>query len=112
MVEMENHDEGVPFVFARSARQDFPAVMTMAAEHVVIAPPTADTEAGEPPTPGLLWPGPSGAAGLRFAPPARHLAVCGGDVATATEDEGSNMGWNPQGAGPLGHGVSRCAPPG
>ena len=147
VVEKEDRDEGVPFVFAmpadrtgplvgerdddddntslsdasgdcqagqqrRSARQDFPAVMTMEAELVGLPlPPPL------PPRPvSRLRQDCYGPAQPAFVspPPARNLAVCGGDVGTATEDEGSggNMGWNPQGAGPLGHRVSRCAPPG
>jgi len=71
------------------------------------------TEAGEPPPSGVLRHGSAGAVGLRFAPVARYLTMCGGDVAAPTEDEGSS-GWyggNPQGAGPHGHSVSRRAPP-
>ena len=73
----------------------------------------AAAETGEPPPPGVLRPGPPGAASLRFAPVARYLAVCGGVVATATEGEGSS-GWyggDSQGAGPQGHSVSRRSPP-
>ena len=51
----------------RSAQLDFPAVMTQAAERV-----------------GLPL-GASGAAGLRLAPVARYLAVCGGDVVAARQ---------------------------
>ena len=93
--------EGPPH---RSARQDFPVVMTMAACRAT-APPTTATEAGEPPPSGVLRPVLRlsstarfyGAAGLRFAPGARYLAVCGGDVAAATQDEGSSgtYGGNP-----------------
>jgi len=97
--------EGPPH---RSARQDFPLVMVMAmaAERVGLPlPPPL------PPKPvsrlrqgfygPVLRPGSTarfyGAAGLRFAPVARYLAVCGGDVAAATEDEGSSgrYGGNP-----------------
>ena len=133
VVEMEDHEEGVPFVFAmpadragpllgerdddgdtsssdvsgdrqegqqhRSAQQDFPAVMTMAAEHVDLSlPPPL------PPRPlsrlrqGFYGPARPAQPAFVSPPPARHLAVCGGDMATATEDEGSggDMGWNPQ----------------
>jgi len=56
----------------RSARMDFPAVMTLAAERL-----------GLPIPPLLPRHGTSGAADLRFAPAARNMAVCGGDMAAA-----------------------------
>jgi len=87
----------------RSARLDFPAVMTLAVERVGLPlPPTAATEASKPPSIGVLRPGASGTAGLHLAPGARCLAVCGGDVAAAIEDEGpdNSHGMYHQGAGP------------
>jgi len=93
--------EGPPH---RSARQDFPAVMTMAAERVGLPlPPATATEAGKPPPSGVLRPGSTarfygpvlrpgstarfyGAAGLRFAPVGRYLAVCGYLTALSGKD--------------------------
>ena len=79
LVPMEDEEDasltGGPTL--RSARIDFPAVMTLAAEHA------AATEACKPPEIGDLRPGTSGAADLRFAPAARGMAVCGGDMAAA-----------------------------
>jgi len=128
LVEMEDLEEGVPFVYAIPADRAGPSVGERdndyntsssgisgdrqesqqhgdgddygGGECRLAAPPTVATEAGEPPASGLLQPG------LRFTPPARHLAVCGDHVAAATENEGSGgyLGWNPQSGGPLGHG--------
>ena len=79
----------------------------------ITAPPATTAKAGEPPPSEVLRPGFPVAADLNFAPVARHLAVCGGDVATATENEGSSCRYvrYPKGAGPLRHGVSRRTPP-
>ena len=72
----------------RSARQDFPLVMAMAAERVgLLLPPPPQTV--EPPPSGVLWPSSASPAGLCFTPVARYLAVCGGDVAAPSEDERS-----------------------
>jgi len=66
----------------RSARLDFPAVVTLAAERVglPLPPPLPPRPVSET---GVLRPGASGAADLRLAPVARQMAVCGGDMAAA-----------------------------
>ncbi|KAK5890012.1 hypothetical protein CesoFtcFv8_013583 [Champsocephalus esox] len=113
---MEEQDVGVPFVFAMPAGRTpggstaagLPGGYDYGGGGCRLATPPHHCHRGR-----LLRPVSSGAAGLRISPLARYMAVRGGDVATATENEGSsgNMGGNSKGARPLGHGVSRCAPP-
>ena len=52
------------------------------------------------------------APSFRLAPVARHLAVCGGDMAASIEDEGRHsIHVGHQGAGPIRHSVFWRAPP-
>ena len=104
MVDVGDQDmaEATPPTFATSARR-------------VMAPFAEEEEDDFDPPPLLPKPaastrgftvqsGPPGATGFHLAPLARYLAVCGGVVATATENQssGGRNGRYFEGAGPHG----------